>query len=60
MFSSLQENDREIVINAMEERKYKYIFINILEIKQNQIKKKRKSEYIIRQGDDGDVLYILE
>lgn len=42
MFQALEEKQREIVINAMEERKYS------------------KGDRVIKQGDDGDVLYIVE
>ena len=42
MFGSLEEKDRNIVIDAMQERIYKV------------------GEYIIRQGDDGDLLFVLE
>lgn len=40
MFQHLEKEDLEIVINAMEERKFK-----------NQ-------EYVIKEGDDGDELYV--
>ena len=41
MFAALEENEKNIVINAMEEKKFK------------------KGDLVIRQGDDGDVLYIV-
>ncbi|KAL4494637.1 hypothetical protein ABPG72_004539 [Tetrahymena utriculariae] len=42
MFSALDENERKIVIDAMEEKKF------------------AKDEYVIKQGDDGDVLYVVD
>ena len=42
MFASLEDKDREIVLNAMEEVQVK------------------KDEFIIRQGEDGDVLYVVD
>lgn len=41
MFRSLESNDLQIVINAMEEVKFS------------------KGQYVIKQGDDGDVLYFV-
>lgn len=41
MFRSLEANDLQIVINAMEEVKFS------------------KGDYVIKQGDDGDVLYFV-
>lgn len=42
MFGALEEKEREIVINAMEERTFK------------------AGDNVIKQGDDGDVLYVVE
>lgn len=42
MFSALDEKERDIVIDAMEESKF------------------AKGESVIKQGDDGDVLYVVE
>lgn len=42
MFSALDDKDRDIVINAMEEKKYK------------------PGEWVIKQGEDGDVLYVVD
>lgn len=42
MFQALEEKEREIVINAMEETQFK------------------AGEYVITQGHDGDVLYVVE
>lgn len=42
MFSALDENEKAIVVNAMEERKAK------------------KGDYIIKQGEEGDNLYVCE
>lgn len=42
MFNSLDEREREIVVNAMQEVKYK------------------AGDWIIRQGEDGDVLYVID
>jgi cAMP-dependent protein kinase regulator len=42
MFQALEEKEREIVINAMEEKTFK------------------AGENVIKQGDDGDVLYVVE
>jgi cAMP-dependent protein kinase regulator len=42
MFSALEEKDKQIVINAMEEKRFK------------------KGDYVIRQYEDGDVLYIVD
>ena len=42
MFKMLEESEKKIVIDAMEEKKYK------------------KGDYVIKQGEDGDVLYLVE
>lgn len=42
MFSALDEKEKEIVINAMEEKKVK------------------AGEWVIKQGEDGDNLYVVE
>lgn len=42
MFSALDEKDRNIVIDAMEERKY------------------QPNDYVIKQGADGDMLYVVD
>lgn len=42
LFSSLDENDKSIVIKAMEEKKFK------------------KDEYVIKQGEDGNELYVID
>lgn len=42
MFSALDDFQRDIVINAMEERTFKV------------------GEKVIQQGDDGDVLYVVD
>lgn len=42
MFSALDDKEREIVINAMDEKKF------------------RIGEWIIKQGDDGDNLYVVD
>ncbi len=42
MFQALDDKDKEIVVNAMDERKAK------------------PGEYIIKQGEEGDDLYVVE
>lgn len=42
MFSALDARDKEIVLNAMEEKVFK------------------TGETVIKQGDDGDVLYLVD
>ena len=42
MFSSLDEREKNIVIGAMEEKKF------------------NEGEDVIRQGDDGDLLYVVD
>lgn len=42
MFSALDKNEQEIVINAMEEKNFK------------------KGDWVINQGEEGDVLYVVE
>jgi len=42
MFAALDEKEKEIVINAMEEKAYK------------------EGDVVIKQGDDGDVLYVVD
>ena len=42
MFKMLEESEKKIVIDAMEEMNYK------------------KGDYVIKQGEDGDVLYLVE
>jgi cAMP-dependent protein kinase regulator len=42
MFSVLDDKERDTVIGAMEERKFK------------------KGEWVIRQGEEGDVLYVID
>jgi len=42
MFSSLDEIEKEIVVNAMEEKKYK------------------AGEFVIKQGEDGEELFVVE
>lgn len=42
MFRMLEENEKKIVIDAMEETKYV------------------KEDYVIRQGDDGNVMYLVD
>lgn len=42
MFSALDQKEKEIVINAMEEKKFK------------------ANDWVIRQGEDGDNLYVVE
>jgi cAMP-dependent protein kinase regulator len=62
MFSALDEKEKEILINAMEERKVRYA---------NKYKKKKKQSisnkfifsagnWVIKQGEDGDNLYVVE
>ena len=42
MFANLDEREKAIVIDAMEERKY------------------NADDVVIKQGDDGDVLYVVD
>ena len=42
MFKMLDESDKKIVVDAMEEKRY------------------RKGDIVIKQGNDGDVLYLVE
>lgn len=42
MFKMLEDDEKNIVIGAMEENKY------------------NKGDYVIKQGDDGDVLYLVD
>eukprot|EP01016_Furgasonia_blochmanni_P050366 TRINITY_DN7773_c0_g1_i4.p1 TRINITY_DN7773_c0_g1~~TRINITY_DN7773_c0_g1_i4.p1 ORF type:complete len:373 (-),score=48.66 TRINITY_DN7773_c0_g1_i4:384-1502(-) len=42
MFSALDEQERDIVVNAMDEKKY------------------RTGEVVIRQGENGDLLYVVD
>jgi len=42
IFSAVENEDLEVVINAMEEKKYK------------------PQEVVIKQGDEGDNLYVVE
>lgn len=42
MFSALDDNEKEIVVNAMSEVRFK------------------PGEWVIRQGDNGEVLYVVE
>lgn len=42
MFSALDEKEKDIVINAMEEKRFK------------------PNEWVIKQGEDGDNLYVVE
>lgn len=42
MFSGLDDKEREIVINAMEEKKFS------------------PGEFVIKQGEEGDVLYVVD
>lgn len=42
MFENLDENEKSIVVGAMEEKKFE------------------KGDYAIRQGEEGDVLYVVE
>lgn len=51
MFSALDEHELAIVIDAMEEKKFKYPFLYIFV---------RSGDFVIKQGDDGDVLYVVD
>lgn len=42
MFSGLDEKNREIVIGAMEEKRFK------------------KGEWVIKQGEEGNVLFVVD
>jgi len=42
MFKMLEESDKKIVVDAMEEKRFK------------------KGDIVIKQGNDGDVLYLIE
>ena len=42
MFKALDKDEKQIVIDAMEERKFK------------------KGDQVITQGEEGDVIYIIE
>ena len=42
MFKLLEEKEKKIVIDVMEEKRYK------------------KDDFVIKQGDDGDVLYLID
>lgn len=42
MFSALNDKDIDIVVGAMEEKKFK------------------KGDYVIKQGEEGDVLYVVD
>lgn len=42
MFSVLDDKEREIVIGAMEEKRFK------------------PGDWVIKQGEDGDVLYVID
>lgn len=51
MFQCLDEEDLKIVIDAMEEKKFKY---------QSQCILFRSGDTIINQGDNGDNLYVVD
>lgn len=42
MFNALNDKDLDIVVGAMEEKKFK------------------KGDYVIKQGEEGDVLYVVD
>ena len=51
MFQALDKDEFDIVVNAMEIKEFRYILL---------MNMKRTGEWIIKQGDDGDYLYVVD
>jgi cAMP-dependent protein kinase regulator len=52
MFSALDDKERDIVVNAMEEKKFKFSIW--------QLHYYSEGDWIIKQGEDGDNLYVVD
>lgn len=49
MFRNLSDREKDVVVSAMDEKKFKYRWIE-----------RRKNAYVIKQGEDGDNLYVVD
>lgn len=60
MFSALDDKESEIIINAMEEKKFQFLLILKLFIFIKKKILKRKGDWVIKQGEDGENLFVVD